>query len=67
MAPDDLLRFRCPCGRLLQVREALAGGLIRCPACFVVQWAPPRGIEEVVPLRDLLEVEPIDDAELLDG
>ncbi len=34
------LQFPCPCGRLLQVAEDLAGKRVRCPSCSRIVWAP---------------------------
>lgn len=59
MNSPDFVRFRCACGRLLQVREALAGGPVRCPACFWLQMAPPRGLAEATPIDEIPEIEPI--------
>lgn len=42
-----MIRFSCPCGKLLQVREDLAGKHVRCPGCKTEQVVPgPAAITE---------------------
>lgn len=37
---SDFIRFRCQCGRVLQVPESLAGQEALCPACHSVESVP---------------------------
>jgi phage FluMu protein Com len=60
MDPTPFVRFRCRCcEKLLQVPEALGSRAVRCPSCFLVLQAPPRGLEELTPLDEIPVLEPL--------
>jgi len=60
MDPIPLVRFRCRCcARLLQVTEALGSRAVRCPSCFLILQAPPRGLEELAPLEEIPVLDPL--------
>ncbi len=60
MDANPIVRFRCRCcGRLLQIIEDFGGRAVRCPACFLVLQAPPRGLEELMPIDEIPVLEPL--------